>query len=199
MSSLKFDFPSTSATTTSTSSNQQQDDTMKHLEWTQRIPSDLIPLVYECLNNEKKGENELQNDLVELLGFDHLDSVEYLLANRKAVVSVYKLVYLQDSSAVKRRLAELSEGGGGGGGKKPSVANEIVVHTEAEKRIKKQILKEEKRLKQLKISNDQAATLTDFDPSTLRKIREEQLSEARLLQLYHQKKLDSLTLDSVAK
>lgn len=39
----------------------------------------------------------------------------------------------------------------------------------------------------------------NFDPSALRKIREEQLTEARLLQLYNQKKIENLDPSQLAK
>lgn len=176
---------------------------MKHLEWTQRLNGEIVPLVNDCLNSGRRDE-DLQNELVELIGFDHLDLVEYLLVNRKAVVAAYKL-YMQDESAgSSKRRFQVSEpkqaSAAGASSKKPTISTEIVVHTEAEKRLKKQILKEEKRLKQLKISNDQASGFEEeFDPTMLKKIREEQLSEARLLQLYNQKKLDSLTLEEISR
>lgn len=201
--SPKIEFPtrSTGGSEASASSTGPFDQSiLKHLEWTQTLNSEIVPLVNECLTSGRRDE-DLQNELVELIGFDHLDVVEYLLTNRKAVISAYKM-YIQDDSGGKRRfqMALEPKSSGSSGGKKPTIATEIVVHTETEKKIKKAILKEEKRLKQLKISNDQTGGIDqDFDPSMLRKIREEQLSEARLLQLYNQKKLDSLTLEEVSR
>lgn len=182
-------------------SSQQSDySMMKHLEWTQELNNEIVPLVNECLCSKSRDE-DLQNELVELIGFDHLEIVEYLLLNRKEVVDAYKL-YMQDESGARRRFQaiEPKAGNSSSTGKKPTIATEIVVHTETEKRIKKQIMKEEKKLKQLKISNDQAVGFEEeFDPAMLKKIREEQLSEARLLQLYNQKKLDSLSLEELTR
>ena len=86
----------------------------------------------------------------------------------------------------------------------PVTATDILVHTESEKRIKKQIRKEEKRLSKLTggghVNEETGAQhFENFNPNALRKIREEQLTEARLLQLYSQKRLESLTLSSVNK
>jgi hypothetical protein len=193
--SFKFEFP-----VDSTNSERTNDNNMKYIEWTQSIPNELVPLVYECLSSNKK--NEIQNELVELLGFDKLDTVEFLLSNREAVVNAYK-VYLQDLDQAGSKRKYFPKGTNNSacaaGSKKPAIATEITVHTETEKRIKKQILKEEKRLRQLKNANEQTALEEEFDPTILRKVREEQLSEARLFQLYSQKKLDSLTPDSIIR
>lgn len=203
--SPKIEFPTRStggmAEQQANAASSSDQSVMKHLEWTQTLSGEIVPLVNDCLNSDRRDE-DLQNELVELIGFDHLDVVEYLLTNRKAVIAAYKL-YMQDDSGNKRRFqlaTEPKQASGSSGGKKPTISTEIVVHTEAEKRLKKQILKEEKRLKQLKISNDQTSGFDEeFDPTMLKKIREEQLSEARLLQLYNQKKLDSLTLEEISR
>lgn len=183
--------------TATAASSVVQDDELKYIEWTQTLDPDLARIIYETLA-KKTNTNDIQNELAELLGFDKLELVEYLLGNRESVVNAYKL-YITDLNAVKmRKNASL----GSMTAKKPTIASEIVVHTETEKRIKKQIQKEEKRLNKLKSSNNQLLgdeSDESFDPSVLRKIREEQLREARLFQLYSQKKMESLTLDSVNK
>jgi activating signal cointegrator complex subunit 3 len=91
----------------------------------------------------------------------------------------------------------------------PATSTDIVVQTESEKRIMKQIRKEEKRLNKLAgggggglghTNEETGAQLFDnFNPNALKKLREEQLTEAKLLQLYSQKHLESLTRDSVKK
>lgn len=122
-----------------------------------------------------------------------------MLSNRDQVVHAYK-TYLNDSDQKNSKfyaktLAENKTKGSG-----PSaVSSEITVHTESEKRIKKQIRKEEKRIGKFKTSNQHSEFGEEFDPTVLRKCREEQLHEARLLQLYNQKRIDSLTPSQFTK
>jgi activating signal cointegrator complex subunit 3 len=83
----------------------------------------------------------------------------------------------------------------------PITSTDILVHTETEKRIQKQIRKEEKRLNKLIHVDEETGSqlFENLNPNALKKLREEQLTEARLLQLYSQKRMESLTLGTVKK
>jgi len=68
-----------------------------------------------------------------------------------------------------------------------------MVHTEAEKRLQKQLRKEDRKMQKQSAADSSALNrvletgdMSQFDPSLLRRLREEQLSEARVLQLYQQ-------------
>jgi len=73
-----------------------------------------------------------------------------------------------------------------------------MVHTEAEKRLQKQLRKEDRKLQRQADSRD-TSELIQFDPSLLRKLREEQLSEARVLQHYQQFQQQRLLRDPLEK
>ena len=68
----------------------------------------------------------------------------------------------------------------------------MIVHTDTEKKLQKLLRKEEKKkqVQRKEPSHTGSSNVNkggDFDPSLLRILREEQLSEARVLQLYHQR------------
>ena len=187
---IEFKFPVDSLPKTSDSLN----DHLKYIEWTQDMSKEMCTIVFETLT-KNSSSNESQNELLELLGFEKIELIEFLFSNRDAVVRAYSL-YMNDihrkknaskthSQAEKQRQQQSDTA-------KPIVASEILVHTETERKIKKQIRKEEKRLNKLNLQSLQNEFGETFDPSQLRKLREEQLTEARILQLYNQKRLDTM-------
>jgi activating signal cointegrator complex subunit 3 len=177
----------------------QQQNLSEYIDWTKDIPNQISTIVYELLS-KNTNSNELQNELAELLGFEKIELVEYLLTNRVNVVNAFKL-YLIDN-VVGDNLSSLPairssvRQNKSASNSLPTISSEITVHTETEKKIKKQIRKEEKKfIKYNKMAPNSLGPnneLDNFDPATLRQIREEQLQEARVLQLYHQKKMSCL-------
>ena len=159
----------------------------------------MCTIIFETLS-KKPNSNEAQNELLELLGFEKIELIEFLFSNSDNVVRAYTL-YMNDPTRKKAapKLSAQTEKQKQADSAKPIVASEILVHTETEKKIKKQIRKEEKRLNKLNLQNLQAEFGETFDPTQLRKLREEQLTEARILQLYNQKKLDSMQKPDAAK
>ncbi|CAF0861832.1 unnamed protein product [Brachionus calyciflorus] len=141
-----------------------------NLEWTRQIANDLQPLVMEILIKKTKNE-EIQNELFELLGFEKFEIIEFLLSNRNHVITSYNKNF--------NKLNKPSSG-------PVALSSTITVHTESEKRLKKQMRKEQKQM-------------GEFDPGNLRKLREDQLKEAKLLQIYNQKRLESLTPGQLSK
>lgn len=137
---IDFKFPIESMPKTSDSLN----DYLKYIEWTQELSKELCTIIFETLS-KKPNSNEAQNELLELLGFEKIELIEFLFSNADAVVRAYTM-YMNDvgrkknaakmstvhTQAEKQKQAESA---------KPIVASEILVHTETEKRIKKQIRK----------------------------------------------------------
>jgi activating signal cointegrator complex subunit 3 len=178
----------------------QELDASKYIDWTKDTPNQISTIVYELLS-KNTNSNELQNELAELLGFEKIELVEYLLTNRVNVVNAYKLYLIDNvvgdnlSSLPTIRTSAIRQNKSSSNSL-PTISSEITVHTETEKKIKKQIRKEEKKLtkynKMPTNSSETSNDLDNFDPVSLRQLREEQLQEARVLQLYHQKKMSCL-------
>ena len=192
---IKFDFPVTS--------NEAKADELdqNYLKWVSNVDSDVAKIVYDMLSSAKSND-ELQNELLDTLGFEKFDLIGYLLSNRNNVFKSYKRVYIEGGQS-KGTTRTYASNAAPVASKTATASNEIVnvlnseilVHTKAEKQIKKLIRKEEKKLNKFSKSNqggefenilsEDLEGLIDTDPNVLRKIREEQLTEAKLLHLYH--------------
>jgi hypothetical protein len=64
-------------------------DSSRFLGWTKDLSSDLCTIVYEALTKKSLGDAEIQNELVELLGFEKLELVEFLCTHRSDIVNAY--------------------------------------------------------------------------------------------------------------
>ena len=189
---IKFDFPTISNETKADELDQIQ------LKWVNEIDTDVVKIVYELLNSSKSND-ELQNELLETIGFEKFDLIGYLLSNRVNICKSYKRVYIDVKGPTKTYASTQPIVGKSSTAASNDIANvlntEIVVHTKSEKQIKKLIRKEEKKLNKFTKTNqgvefenvlcDDLKGLIDADQNVLRKIREEQLTEARLLHLYN--------------
>ena len=137
---IDFKFPVESIPKTSDSLN----DYLKYIEWTQDLSKELCTIIFETLS-KKPNSNEAQNELLELLGFEKIELIEFLFSNADAVVRAYTM-YMNDAGR-KKNVAKMStvhtqaEKQKQAESAKPIVASEILVHTETEKKIKKQIRK----------------------------------------------------------
>lgn len=195
--SFQFDFSSDKQ-----QNNSNNDEYLKLVEWTKHFSSDLNNIVYELLS-KNNDINQIQNELVELLGFEKIEIVEFLLSNKNSVVKAYE-TYIKESASQERRVKHTSYSKPSNltssSGQSGAITSQIVVHTETEKKIKKLMRKEEKKLNKTnnltKLENEFGE---QFDPALLRKLREEQLSEAHVLQLYHQKRMNSLLPENLVK
>jgi len=195
--SFQFDFSSDKQ-----QNNSNNDEYLKLVEWTKQFSSDLNNIVYELLS-KNNDINQIQNELVELLGFEKIEIVEFLLSNKNSVVKAYE-AYIKESTSQERRVKHTSYSKPSNltssSGQSGAITSQIVVHTETEKKIKKLMRKEEKKLNKTnnltKLENEFGE---QFDPALLRKLREEQLSEAHVLQLYHQKRMNSLLPENLVK
>lgn len=151
----------------------------------------IIDNVSELLNS-KKTNNELQNDLIELLGFEHFDLVQELLTERSNVA-----IYLANSlckNDTKKKLQKLRNknigtnnsnrtitGNGSGNSPiiRPTVATAVVVQSFQEKELSKQQRRDEKKLQRLLHSIERSENKKDEDTSQLITPLQLQLEEQR--------------------
>lgn len=192
---IKFNFPTKSIDEVANAKLAEEANDQANLKWVSNIDKEILQILYEMLSSTKTNDS-LQNELLELLGFEKCDLISDLLVSRVAICQSYKRVYIDNKGA--KTLAVVSSGAKSSGDSNTAavIGSDIIVHTKGEKKIKKLMRKEEKKLNKLVKSNqiDYEAVLNEdlagieADKSVLRKIREEQLSEARLLYMYNQNK-----------
>ena len=168
----------------------EHSEDLRYIKWTTEISKEICSIVYDLLSKQSSSD-QIQNELVELLGFENIELTEYLFSNRDNVVKAYKSFIIEGKATTRKKHINILD---------PiaqnlkqsklasTVASDVMVHTETEKKIKKLMRKEEKKLNKSNQPKIEAEFGDQFDPNLLRQLREEQLTEARILQLYHQKK-----------
>nr|CAB3223427.1 activating signal cointegrator 1 complex subunit 3 [Phallusia mammillata] len=121
----------------------------------------LIEPTLAVLQSEKNNE-EIQNELCELLGFDHLDLITEILSNRDSL--------LQDKAA-KQRIPNHTNKGFPQMPRdaKPTYGCQVIVQTDSEKQLAKVIRKERKAYQ--KYAQNVVDREEEFDPSMLREQR----------------------------
>lgn len=131
------------------SSSKSKSDIAKGLNraWLlKHVNSELIPSFLSMLKS-KKTNDELQNELIDMMGFDKFDVIQTIFDHRKQIVTNI------ETEDKKRNLLEkaaaLESAGLRDKGVVPAVASQVVVHSEAELQLKKQVRRDEKRLKSL--------------------------------------------------
>lgn len=98
----------------------------------------------------KRSSDELQNELMELLGFDHFELVIELLQEREKIAR-----QLDQHATRSRRIKEVkqkrtqSAAHAGGAEKRPTVASAVVVQSAQEKQLGKMQRREEKKLQRI--------------------------------------------------
>ena len=114
---------------------QKAASSKEFIEWTRELPKDICTLVIELLA-KKANPAELQHELVELLGFDKMELVEFLFSNRETVVSAYRTESVSHQHITQTRQRPLMTNTAN------VLASDITVHTETEKKLKKMMIKE---------------------------------------------------------
>lgn len=143
------------------SSSKTKEDAAKGLNRTwllKHVDNDLIqPLLLLLKSN--KSNDELQNELIDMLGFEKFDVVQTMFEHRKQII---KNVETEDKKrALKEKAAALEMSKDQ---MKPAVASQVVVQSEAEMHLKKQVRREEKRLRSLmQASGKNEAEDDEFD------------------------------------
>lgn len=129
------------------SSSKTKTDIAKSLNrsWLlKHVNSDLIPALIAVLKS-KKTNDELQNELIDMLGFDKFDAIQMIFDHRKQIIVN---VENEDKKKILKDKAAALENNGTKG-IVPAVASQVVVQSETELNIKKQLRRDEKRLRNL--------------------------------------------------
>lgn len=131
------------------SSSKSKSDIAKGLNraWLlKQVNSDLIPSFIGMLKS-KKTNDELQNELIDMMGFDKFDVIQTIFDHRKQIV--VNIETEDKKRNLKEKAAALETAGLREKSTMPAVASQVVVHSEAELQLKKQVRRDEKRLKSL--------------------------------------------------
>lgn len=112
------------------------------------VNPDLIDLLVDALKSNKSND-ELQNELFELLGFDKFEIIQEILQNRKAICKFFEMVEMKEQ--IKEHI--LKQQNAPKVAPAPAFLMPVLFQSEKEKGIMKQIAKDEKKLKSLKVSN----------------------------------------------
>ncbi|XP_033213736.1 activating signal cointegrator 1 complex subunit 3 [Belonocnema kinseyi] len=116
-------------------------------------------------NKLKTSGSSLQNELFDLLGYENIDFIEYIIEHQKTV-----LAYYMNQKAPRNFNNE-----------QPQLACQVIVQSEKEKQLMKQVRKEEKKLQKVagKFDGLNDGEEEVFDPIELRLRRQEALTAMR--------------------
>ncbi|OWF45882.1 Activating signal cointegrator 1 complex subunit 3 [Mizuhopecten yessoensis] len=136
---------------------------------------DISSTIFDVLISSKTDQ-ELQNDLFELLGFDRFELIENLLQNRKVVIqsSLTSDPSTRPNGARKK----------GDGGNKPAYGCQVIVQTEQERKLMKQLRRDEKRFDKKGGWQEEEGEGISFNPQELRSQREAALKSAVMAPLF---------------
>ena len=84
-SSIKFEFLSE----TPNEARPEHSIDLQYIKWTHDLSTEICTIVYELLSKQTNADL-IQNELVELLGFENIELTGYLITNREQVVKSYK-------------------------------------------------------------------------------------------------------------
>ncbi|XP_046420627.1 activating signal cointegrator 1 complex subunit 3 [Neodiprion fabricii] len=110
----------------------------------------------------KCGGDNLQTELFDLLGYENIEFIEYVLEHQKSIVALFTIQKTQKNNTPILR---------------PQVGCQVIVQSEKEKQLMKQYRKEEKKLNKItnKLENGEDDDEETFDPVELRLKRQEAL------------------------
>lgn len=136
---------------------------------------DISSTIFDVLISSKT-DPELQNDLFELMGFDRFELIETLLQNRDGVIqsSLTSDPASRPNSARKK----------GDGGNKPAYGCQVTVQTEQERKLMKQLRKDEKKFDKKGGWQEEEGDVASFNPQELRSQREAALKSATMSPLF---------------
>ncbi|KAK6170203.1 hypothetical protein SNE40_018654 [Patella caerulea] len=137
--------------------------------------SQLTSTVFDVLSSTR-SDNELQNELFDLLGFDRFELIQMLLENRKKVV---KSVVTEVTKAVLSAMPKPKVD-------RPTYGCQVTVQSEEEKRLVKLYRKEEKKASRKggKKGDETSHDKQNFDPRELKYQREAALRSAATAPLF---------------
>ncbi|KAK3097478.1 hypothetical protein FSP39_009969 [Pinctada imbricata] len=132
---------------------------------------DLCSTIFDVLTSPKSND-ELQNDLFELLGFDRFELIQNLIQNRQIVVES-----ALTPSDVAKPTRTKADGGNKPAVSKPAYGCQVTIHTEDEKKIMKMMRKEEKKDRRRQDEEEEEVGFM-FNPQQLKAQREAALKAA---------------------
>ncbi|KAF8774419.1 Activating signal cointegrator 1 complex like protein [Argiope bruennichi] len=125
-------------------------------------PTEFALTVIQLLKS--KSNEEVQSELFDLLGFDNFELIQNILNHRDEILAV-KVI-----DANTKDVYEKNE-------KRPVCMSQVIVQSETEKLLSKQIRKDEKKIQRDKILGEENAA--DFNLQRWKQLREEALIHAR--------------------
>ncbi|XP_052868650.1 activating signal cointegrator 1 complex subunit 3 [Anopheles cruzii] len=141
---------------------QSKQDTYTRAWLAQQVPPDLLDSLIELLRSGKTND-ELQMDLFDFLGPNYFDLIAEILPNRKQLIEsakAQKTVTAFKEKAIKRLEAMQHA---------PAFLMPVTIQSESEKQLRKQVNKEEKKLKKfLNTVEQEEETCEEIDPLRLR-------------------------------
>ncbi|KAH8243911.1 hypothetical protein KR032_011282 [Drosophila birchii] len=110
----------------------------------------LLSRVGDMLGSKRSSE-ELQNELMELLGFDHFELVGQLLQEREKIARQLDQFATRSRRVkeVKQKRIKAAAAGGAAAERRPTVASAVVVQSAQEKQLGKMQRREEKKLQRI--------------------------------------------------
>ncbi|XP_070568490.1 activating signal cointegrator 1 complex subunit 3-like [Ptychodera flava] len=132
--------------------------------------------IFDILSSAKSND-ELQNDLFELLGFDRFELMQKLLDNRQKIISA------AINGVPRSAVRQVKKSTGHSGPSRPNYGAQVTIQSEAEKQLQKQIRKDERRQHKRESKADDSEEM-DFEPQLLRMERERALQEASRTPLF---------------
>ncbi|EDX12805.1 GD19029 [Drosophila simulans] len=180
--SMKHKTKAAPAASTSSEAAKLSPELQTLLEISEKLDDEhLISRVGDILGSQRSSE-VLQNELMEILGFDHFELVEKLLQDRNKIAR-----QLDQFATRSRRVMEVKQkrietaASGGAAERRPTVASAVVVQSAQEKQLGKMQRREEKKLQRImrSIKDDEL----EDDPNCAVAVSVQQL------RMQHQRKL----------
>ncbi|XP_058808781.1 activating signal cointegrator 1 complex subunit 3 [Phymastichus coffea] len=114
--------------------------------------------------NKMKDINSAQSELFDLLGYEHIEFIKYLIEHHKQILA------WQSNQKLNKSFASME--------KQPQISSQVIVQSEKEKQLMKQVRKEEKKLQKVisKMGIDDEEDEEIFNPIELRLKRQEALT-----------------------
>ncbi|KAH8409768.1 hypothetical protein KR222_006442 [Zaprionus bogoriensis] len=144
----------------------------------------LLNRVGDILSSKRSSE-DLQNELMELLGFEHFELVGQLLQERSKIAQQLEQYATRSRRVkqVKQQVKQKREQAAAGSEKRPTVASAVVVQSAQEKQLGKQQRREEKKLQRIMrnikdTEDDDGAEAVSISAQQLRMQHQRKLLEA---------------------
>uniref|UniRef100_A0A1I8NZ61 Activating signal cointegrator 1 complex subunit 3 n=1 Tax=Stomoxys calcitrans TaxID=35570 RepID=A0A1I8NZ61_STOCA len=165
------------------------------LEMSQKEEQSHFIISLSELLNSKKTNNELQNDLIELLGFDYFDLVQQVLKDRNTIAAQLQELDQKEKRTKRSKQIQQKQNNkntNGGGELRPTVASQVVVQSALEKELCKQSRREEKKMQRLIQSLGRSDKDEDEQAQALNPMQLRMQQQRRLLEVaQHQPLLKS--------